>query len=221
MKYDVKNDTAIMNDINVLKSYIDLGNIFIDITQRNKRQRIGPDISQCISKILKKAFKEHKPSYNCIKDLTINNKSPKEPYEILLNVELDGELSDVYVNLLPTNKLKHSSPFIGSINKYINRLKSGHIYDMIFFIKYESEKDKEPSNYDINYVFVKDINKISLYKNWQLQVNIQTLGYTKNTTPQKFITILSGLLDKLGVDVTQKITQDCKDKKNELSLLKF
>lgn len=40
MNYDISNDDAVMNDINMLKSHIDLRKIFIDVRQRNRRQRI-------------------------------------------------------------------------------------------------------------------------------------------------------------------------------------
>lgn len=37
MNYDISNDDAVMNDINMLKSHIDLCKIFIDVRQRNRR----------------------------------------------------------------------------------------------------------------------------------------------------------------------------------------
>lgn len=37
MNYDISNDDAVMNDINMLKSHIDLRKIFIDVRQRNRR----------------------------------------------------------------------------------------------------------------------------------------------------------------------------------------
>lgn len=36
MNYDISNDDAVMNDINMLKSHIDLRKIFIDVRQRNR-----------------------------------------------------------------------------------------------------------------------------------------------------------------------------------------
>ena len=37
MNYDISNDDAVMNDINMLKSHIDLRKIIIDVRQRNRR----------------------------------------------------------------------------------------------------------------------------------------------------------------------------------------
>ena len=34
MNYDISNDDAVMNDINTLKSHIDLRKIFIDVNSR-------------------------------------------------------------------------------------------------------------------------------------------------------------------------------------------
>lgn len=141
MNYDISNDDAVMNDINMLKSHIDLRKIFIDVRQRNRRQRIGGEITRCVSNVLKRVFDEYKSACKCIKAIKINNCSPREPYEILLEVELDDS-SNIYVNLLPTNSLKRSAPYIGSINKYISRLKSGYVYDMIFLLSMKRIKEK-------------------------------------------------------------------------------
>lgn len=142
MNYDISNDDAVMNDINTLKSHIDLRKIFIDVRQRNRRQRIGGEITRCVSNVLKRVFDEYKSACKCIKAIKINNCSPREPYEILLEVELDDSSSNIYVNLLPTNSLKRSAPYIGSINKYISRLKSGYVYDMIFLLSMKRIKEK-------------------------------------------------------------------------------
>ncbi|OLA79847.1 MAG: hypothetical protein BHW58_09960 [Azospirillum sp. 51_20] len=221
MNYDISNDDAVMNDINMLKSHIDLRKIFIDVRQRNRRQRIGGEITRCVSNVLKRVFDEYKSACKCIKAIKINNCSPREPYEILLEVELDDSSSNIYVNLLPTNSLKRSAPYIGSINKYINRLKSGYVYDMIFFIKYEADKGEEPVICDINYVFVKDIKKISLYQNWQLQTNMQTFACVPHTKPADFVKKLERLLDRLEINIVNKIQKKCRSKKKELIKLKF
>ena len=115
MNYDISNDDAVMNDINMLKSHIDLRKIFIDVRQRNRRQRIGGEITRCVSNVLKRVFDEYKSACKCIKAIKINNCSPREPYEILLEVELDDSSSNIYVNLLPTNSLKRSAPYILSL----------------------------------------------------------------------------------------------------------
>ena len=98
MNYDISNDDAVMNDINMLKSHIDLRKIFIDVRQRNRRQRIGGEITRCVSNVLKRVFDEYKSACKCIKAIKINNCSPREPYEILLEVELDDSSSNIYVN---------------------------------------------------------------------------------------------------------------------------
>lgn len=221
MNYSTANDDAIMNDINMLKSHIDLRKIFIDVRQRNKRQRIGGEIARCISKVLKRVFDEYKSSCKCLKKLKINNRSPREPYEILLETELKDHGGNIYVNLLPTNVLKRSAPYIGSVNKYIDRLKAGYVYDMIFFIKYEAEKGEEPVICDIDCVFIKDVGKMSLYQNWQLQTNMQTFACVPHTEPADFVKKLNRLLDRLEIDIVDRIQKKCRNKKRELRKLKF
>ena len=92
---------------------------------------------------------------------------------------------------------------------------------MIFFIKYEADKGEEPVLCDINYVFVKDIKKISLYQYWQLQTNMQTFASVPPTNPADFVKKLERLLDRLEINIVNKIQKKCRSKKKELIKLKF
>ena len=80
MNYDISNDDAVMNDINMLKSHIDLRKIFIDVRQRNRRQRIGGEITRCVSNVLKRVFDEYKSACKCIKAITVLRESRMKSY---------------------------------------------------------------------------------------------------------------------------------------------
>ncbi len=220
MVYNPAYDTMIKDDLNILNSVINWKGIFININRRNERQRLSAEISNYIAQVLQRSFQENKSKFKYLENLIINNDSPKEKYEILLKFKLSTDKTEeIYVNLLPTNKLRKSAPFIGSINKYIDRLQKSHIYDMIFLIEYKSEKNKEPTDYKMRCIFTKDIKKISLYKNWQLQVNLQRISCTENRNPQDFINDLILLLKKMKNETVKKIENDCQSKTNILRSL--
>lgn len=80
-----------------------------------------------------------------------------------METEQNDHGSNIYVDLLPTNVLKRLAPYIGSVNKYIDRLKAGYVYDMIFLIRYEAEKGEGSVIYDMGSISIKDVGKMSLY----------------------------------------------------------
>ena len=72
---------------------------------------------------------------------------------------------------------------MGTIRKYIDRLEQNKFYDLYFIVLYESEVDKLPIFKEIKHHFVKDINNFTLYNNWQLQINVNSIKTTYGKNP--------------------------------------
>lgn len=215
MLYCSKYDADIKKDLDILCSRIKFP-LSLGVTPLSARSRIGDDITQNIAEALVAAHQEQSFCCPTIRDIEINNHSPKEPYELRLNLRLDVWADDLHINLLPVNQLKSACPYIGSINKYISRITEGHFFDMIFFIKYVAKPGEETKILSINPQFVKDIVNLSLYQNWQLQANMQTIKFASHTTPRAFANKLINLLHYLSDERVKQIAKDCETRCKKL-----
>lgn len=208
MIYCSKYDADIKKDLDILCSHIKLP-MSLGVTPQNERPRIGDDITQQIAKSLVMAHHDYNFLCPTIRGIEVNNHSAKEPYELRLNLHLDVWADDLHINLLPVNQLKVTCPFIGSINKYISRITEGHFFDMVFFIKYIAKPGEETKILSLNPQFVKDIVNLSLYQNWQLQANMNTIKFTPRTTPRAFANKMIELLHYLSSERVKQIEKDC------------
>ena len=187
-----------------------MGVINSGFAQKVPEQRLSQEIETYIKNVIKISFEQnvHKLSY--LKKIEENNGSTKAPYELLFIFTVDNVIYDVYADFKPINILKNSTaPFMGSIHKYISRLKDKKYYDVFLIVEYESEVNKLPVLKNINLEFVKDITNFSLYNNWQLQLSIKNTKINYGRLPECFKNDLIKLLEKMKTNTVNQIISRC------------
>ena len=174
MSYDINIQKKIKHDIDIILSSIDNGIINRGFAQKVKEQRLSQEIETYIKERIKDVFNGNKSKLKYLSAIKENNGSTKAPYELLFEFFVDGKEYNVYVDFKPINTLaSNTAPFMGSINKYIERLKGNNFYDVFMIVNYKSEVNKLPELVNIDLEFVKDITNFTLYNNWQLQLTIK------------------------------------------------
>lgn len=208
----------IKEDIDLLLCFIKTGIINSGFAQRVEEQRLSQEIETYIKYEINSTFENKKFEFKYLARIDENNGSTKAPYELLFVFEIDNIDYDVYVDFKPINILKEqTSPFMGSINKYIQRLQENKFYDIFLIVEYESEVNKLPMLKKIKLEFVKDIKNYSLYNNWQLQLSIKSTKVEFGRHPNKFKEDLIKLLNEMKTTTLNKIERKCDDNINVLN----
>ena len=194
MSYSLDVQNKIRSDFLKIISQVKKGTI-VGVEQKSENHRLTDDVKYYVKKQLLEVFSTKKSDFDYLVKIEENNGSTKAPYELLFTFKIDEKSYEIYVTFKPHNSSKSgSSPFIGTIKKYISRLVDKQYYDCLFFITYESEVNNEAELKSVDVAFVKDITNYSLYDNFQLQLNVQKKEIKYGRNPDEFIAHLKCLL---------------------------
>lgn len=222
MKFNKEIQDKISEDINIILKMIPYGIINSGFAQKVPEQRMSQEIETYVKNIITATFEAQSSKCNYLVGIEGNNGSSKAPYELLFLFRINGISFEVFVDFKPINVLKESTaPFMGSINKYIDRLEGKNFYDVFMIVEYESEVDKLPKLNGINLEFVKDITNYSLYNNWQLQLSIKNTQITYGREPKLFQKDLIQLLQNMKTDTVKKIISRCEFNIEKLQKIKL
>lgn len=210
MKFCKQVQDSINQEVLTILTFLPYGIINRGFAQKVPEQRMSQEIETYTKNIIIETFNSKADKFLYLKKIEENNGSSKAPYELLFLFEIGGINYDVYVDFKPINTLKESTaPFMGSINKYIERMENQKFYDIFMIVKYESEVDKLPNLKQVELEFVKDITNYSLYNNWQLQLSINKTKVMYGRKPTFFQKDMIKLLEKMETETIEKIKSRC------------
>lgn len=202
---EIKNDLTIF--LNSIKEKVRSEVSKADVSIASTAERVSSNIEA----IFKKVAIQYKNDKFEIKNSTDSTKSP---YDLLLVYKSGRE---VYIDLKPANKTSRtgeSAPFLGTINKFINRLQDEHYYDVLVFVNYSVSVGKRAEYLDYKIAFMKDLQSYTIYDNWQMQDSINSMKIVEfldiEDTRKYIISALqkmkANLIKKAEVKVESRIT---------------